>query len=289
MRKYAAFMVMLLMMVMFGACKKDNGVNPQDPIQPAPTPTVTTAGYCGGSAYSCTPTATPSRTLTFTPTYTRTATPTGTITVVIPGTGIVVVWGAFIDDDSGPLTQCSLGLVVNGMPESTAGITIIGSNATTNILPFVGYDTSLGVSIASYNSSSINCDGGFSYVFRIWSSAGNAAISVIAPGGYTFADATDTLYWLTDGTEEYVFVRNDGYHMTYELSGDLTSPISIPMATMVCDHYYVGVRSETWNTVVTNATVIRGFMTRTGALFDTSHHTAPYYGGCITPTPTATP
>ncbi len=179
-------------------------------------------------------TATSTSTTTFTSTPTTTFTPTPAVTGGINTIGICPTYLLLLTNDSNSSDQLSsfgLLLDVNGLPETTDGVTLITPEGNIPV-PFVGLrgldEPSVpGNNLADYSLdlTSLNrpYDGGSTYSVVIATSIGTVTSSMIAPGGNVSVSSDGiTVTW--NGNSNFNVIGNNDY---YSPAG-VTSPFIFP-------------------------------------------------------------
>src|SRR5690349_8344798 len=169
-RRAILYSCSLLLILAFGvSCQKTYSVGPAS----------STSG--GGSG---TPTSTPN--------YCQTLTP-------VPGaysTGIY--WGqAFLATSNYYGTVYNIAdvyLLVNGSPETTAAVSVIGPGSTSP-LPYYGIQSLNGVNYALYQSTTIPYQAGASWTLKTVTSIGTAYATMNTPGGGTTASDGSQVSW----------------------------------------------------------------------------------------------
>jgi hypothetical protein len=216
------------------ACQKNYHVDPLPPkntptpyLSPTrtPTPTIT---------ISYTRTFTPSITFSSTRTFTRTPTPIPTSTPLPNGIVVAGVFDRSIFDlgIAAPVTANAIvvALIVNTLPESTAGVTLTGPGVTVPV-PYSGVTVIGGHTYALYQTAaSWNYQPGQIYDLTVSTSIGTASGSALAPGDITVAPNGLQTSWAVEGNHDYFMVQQQPSALiTYQVSPDVNSPQSIPV------------------------------------------------------------
>ena len=132
-------------------------------------------------------------------------------------------------------------LSVNGLPESTAAVTLTGPSGSVP-LTYVGPVTAFGTVYAFYQYT--HMDGpmiipppfifayvpGQNYILTTFTSAGTASVTAVAPGGFGggASSAGITVSWSFEGNADQVLVVAPGPVTTFVTTGDANSPVFSP-------------------------------------------------------------
>jgi len=163
---------------------------------------------------------------TSTPNYCQTLTP-------VPSVPSGIYWGqaflAISNSSSGTFEIADVYLLVNGNPEATASVSIIGPGSTSP-LAYNGNQTLNGVLYAVYQSTSIPYQAGTSWTMKTVTSIGTAYATMNTPGGGTAASDGSQVSWTYPGELNGVQVVNGTGTTTYTTNpcASVTSPAAIP-------------------------------------------------------------
>ena len=134
-------------------------------------------------------------------------------------------------------------LSVDGLPESTALVTLSGAGGSVS-LTYVGPVTTGGNVMAFYQYAwggggdamvfpspvPIGYQPGQNYTFTTVTSAGTASVTVQAPGGINIG--TNTVTWTYEGNNDQVLVYNASATV-FSTTGDANSPVAITIPNFV--------------------------------------------------------
>ncbi len=177
-----------------------------------------------GPSPTSTPTATPS----------AVESPTATPTFGVPNG---IFWhpnSAYLHSVS-PTSEFSffsLLLTVDGVPESTAEVTLTGPGGTVTI-PYTGQTTFDSRFFAQYQSSNLSLAyvPGATYTVTTVTSIGTASVVITAPGGITVAPDGSQVSWEYEGDNERISIFTPSFTPAFNSDdGDKTSPFSIPVS-----------------------------------------------------------
>ncbi len=176
----------------------------------------------------------PSPTSTPTATLSSVESPTATPTFGVPNG---IFWhpnSAYLHSVS-PTSEFSffsLLLTVDGVPESTAEVTLAGPGGTVTI-PYTGQTTFDSRFFAQYQSSNLSLAyvPGATYTVTTVTSIGTASAVITAPGGITIAPDGSQVSWEYEGDNERIFVNTPSSTPAFRSGdGDKTSPFPIPVS-----------------------------------------------------------
>ncbi len=201
-----------------------------------------TATYSPTETYTPTPTYSPTETYTSTDTYTPTPTRTFTPSFTATPTRAIVWHMAYVarmdlvDSDGSFGEEAMLYLRVNGSPDATAAVTMIGSNGTTVILGYSGTTELDSLVYAQYwNDTDVVYQPGVVYTFITQTSAGTATGVVTAAGNITHALDGLHSYWQLEGNNDIVRVYDSAMSQVYQSPGDdVASGFAVPATAIDC-------------------------------------------------------
>jgi hypothetical protein len=134
------------------------------------------------------------------------------------------------DSGATQISLVQLHQAVNRLPETTASVTVAGSDGVTFQVPCTGTTIIDGQSYAVYQRT-----GGFAYTVGVTyqltsiTSIGTAAASLEAPGGITHNAEYTQSSWTAEGNGDFVMVTDPSYDITFNTTGlDAVSPVNIP-------------------------------------------------------------
>gem|GEM_PF-3373790 len=209
---------------------------------PTPTPTATltrtstwtnTPTGSNTSTRTLTPmiTSTPTVSSTWTQTQTATQTYTPTSCATLPAGVFIQSVAARYDYDGTYFAYRQTELSVNGIAETTAGITMTGPSLTlplasggTTMIPCGGNTGLYGPAVTAWAYQA-----GQVYTCQATTSGGTVTASLTAPGLITIpADGTQ-VSWSVDGTADWVQVTDASSHILWQTPCcDALSPVTIP-------------------------------------------------------------
>jgi hypothetical protein len=124
------------------------------------------------------------------------------------------------------ITQVSVDLQVNGVAETTAGITLTGPNSLSVPVTYSGTSTVNCLTAANYVADALwssKYGVGNSYTLTIVTSAGTVSVSATAPGGSLACNAEGSqVTWGTGGNHDYLQIFREGT-LVFEAPPDITT------------------------------------------------------------------
>jgi len=226
---------------------------------PTPTPTATltrnstwtnTPTGSNTSTRTLTPmiTSTPTVSSTWTQTQTATQTYTPTSCATLPAGVFIQSIAAVYDFDGTVYGIRQAELSVNGVAETTAGITMTGPTQTlplasggTTLIPCGGNTGLYGpdVTVWSYQPGQV-------YTYQATTSGGTVTASVTAPGIISVAADGTQVSWTVEGTADWVQVTDMSNHILWQTPCcDAVSPVMIPSSAYpATGMYYVYAQVE---------------------------------------------
>ncbi len=149
------------------------------------------------------------------------------------------------DTGGAPFTESFMAgvtLSVNGLPEATDKVTLTCPGGSTAALTYVGPVTVSGKAMAYYSYTKVNTAlypipfityrPGQKYILTTVTSAGTAAVTAVAPGGFTGAASIAPpgllVSWPYGGTNDHIWVVSSGAVTTFTTTGNAISPVLIP-------------------------------------------------------------
>jgi hypothetical protein len=201
---------------------------------------------------------------TNTPTVTSTPTSTPTCAITpVPYTGAAPT-GIFWDfaSVSGNLNYgtsgASVQLSVNGYQETTAGVTLTGSDSTSAPMTYSGPITMGSSTYSNYLTNAFTYTAGVTYTLTTATSIGTASASLPAPGNFTFAPDGSYVSWTTDATYEPIYLRPPGGNPYWQplTCNHQPSPASIPVTAYAFGpgNYELDANFSNATTVINNGT-----------------------------------
>lgn len=149
-------------------------------------------------------------------------------------------------------------LTVNGLADSTAAVTLTGSDGTMAPLTYTGTQTMNSYTLASYNASNnFTYNDGTIYTVTVITGIGTASCSVTSPGTVTFAPDGSSVTWSTDATYEPIYVRApDTSYWQPATCNHQKPPIAISTTAYAYGHgnYVLDANFENVNTTVIGGT-----------------------------------
>ncbi len=262
---YFALMNITLLGLLAACSRPLNPARPALAPNPTDTPTSTSTPSVifsftptGTSTPTATPSLTPTNIFTFTPSPTATSTftatstststttfsPTPTVTGGIEATGICPTYLLLTTNGSNSSDQLSnftLILEVNGLPETTDGVTLVTPEGNISV-PFVGLRCCGVPNMSGNNSADYSIDlsalnrpydGGSTYSVIITTSIGTVTSSMIAPGGNVSVSSDGvTVTW--NGNSNFNVISNSSNvysglpYVSYTSPAGVTSPFIFP-------------------------------------------------------------
>lgn len=172
--------------------------------------------------------------------------PSAPVTVVLqaptatPTQPIVWDYCVFSGSSAAATGTGQLKLSVNGNPESTDGVTLVGPGfgGPSNALTFAGatVDITNNRNCGYYfTSGTFIYVAGTKYVLTTVTSAGTAAVTFTAPGGsVSISSNGTTITWNTEGNSDYVtvydYLNPTMFYNSADATPDINSPFLVPAA-----------------------------------------------------------
>jgi hypothetical protein len=143
--------------------------------------------------------------------------------------------------------QCDIFMILNGMPESTCGVTVTGPNGSAPVTYIDTFAIVMEPQIyANYgtNITAFSYQVGATYTLTTTTSIGTATASMVAPGNFIVASNGSQVTWITPGNYNGVFVANPLGNFVFDQQPcvDINSPVNIPSSvySSLIGNYSIG-------------------------------------------------
>ncbi len=195
-----------------------------------------------------------------------TATPTCvSIPTPVPPTGGIYWYQGFVASGSNygsTGTDAEVYLLVNGVPVSTAGVTVSGTGLSPTALAYGGPSTVSGTVYAwyYYQNNNLLAAGG-TYTLSSATAIGTASASLSMPDYPTLASDGSGATWTGPAMYDYGTVLNSSYSTTYNTGfcPVPSSPLSVPASAYPSSGQYIfGVERINETTAITGGTGLYG-------------------------------